>query len=288
MQIVAHTSDNKDLIGIASALTVLRYNVTMWDKTIKPTFDMVEELHPDLVLIDSKHLNDKNAEAFTKTRVVVFGLHTPDNLRAVLNVVPNTINPALLNNVKGPALQFSTAANYAQISGGSYNKNYDSDVLLITKNLTDKTDFTVLQGLENTNYIIKYVGPVKINSPRYLGNVSYNKTYYDMLVSTKLCLDFNHHILYDSIANGIIPISNKENNYFLHHDNNPVALTNLVTRHLLYTKPITNELTNARKDVISNHTYFNRLIELDGIVNIDGCKKLAEDKIKQIYNRIFE
>lgn len=278
MSIVAHVSKNQDLIGIAAALTSLRYNVTVWDKNIKPTYDMVAELNPELVLIDSDSLTEQSAEAFKYTRVVVFGLNFPASLKPALVVVPSSVNPALLKNVQAPTIQFSAASNYAQYSGGVFSEKYRSDVLLITTGLHEtKTELLdELIKLSRIPQSVKFIGSIRINSPLYLGNIN-QRTYNDALVSTKICIDCDNHMLYNSLANGILCFSNTVNKYVPTYKNYE-ELNNLILKQDKYSK----YARIAQKDILANHTYFNRLKEIGVYLNIGGLESTVDDKIGAI------
>ncbi len=279
MKIIATAPNMPEMQGLASTFTALEYNFMFWDKKAKPTFDMFDEIKPDVIILTAADVDQTVVAAlqeYKATKVVFFGVTVPDGITPSLMSYPRKLSTPQLAKINSgglPYVQIQPAADVAKFSKGKYNKQHTSEILYITGLPYQETLIPhILCSL--LDYDIKIVGPRPIPFAEYVGNVNL-KILCDLMKSTQIGLDFMGLHTLDYAANKVFCLSSDKNDvvpYFTQE-----SYKDDIARFLNNHKLMDKHIESAYDHVISSHTYFHRTADvLNGLGYDKEAKKCIE------------
>ena len=192
MKIIFSKNNSPVTQGLAATFSYCGHEVILWDKSIKPTFDMFYEFKPDIVCIYTKEIDACLSDAlkqFNKTCVVLEteGIFEPF---AAYDPLP--------------------ACNPVQYGKGLSLYRYISDITYFSYVESDK-GIPFLDLL--SHYKFKIFGPKKVPYAQYLGYLSNSKEYRNAIKSTKIFIDVNG---YDALNAALLEVNS------LSHGLNPL------------------------------------------------------------------
>lgn len=200
---------------LCAAYTKLGHDTVLWWQDRKPTFDMLHERKPDILICDGAGLNQSilnGLKQFVDTRLVVINPRPDDKLLALANNTFFCYTKIPKFDIPGIDV-IKPSANTAQITNGVYTENLSSDILIYTNDDT-LVDYKII-GLLTQNsakYKIKIFGNNRMNVPFYLGGLSLKEAS-NAMASTKLAIDFgDNYTTY--AANQVCTITHFENDYW--------------------------------------------------------------------------
>lgn len=209
--IVSNTNLDELTLGIGSALTHLKDNFLLWDKKVKPTYDMFFEIQPDIVFVRSEDIDDallNSLEENKNTKLVVYGLTAPSEAKLIIYPKDFTEDELMVFNPLGiPYLVNRPMANIAQIRGGKFNPKLECEVLVLA--LASQDANAMLGDLysilpPNLDAQTKVIGD-KFLAPEYLGKPDL-KTLCDFTKSAKVVVTTDVTKVYDLAANKIFTL----------------------------------------------------------------------------------
>ena len=164
----------------------------------------INEYQPDVLVLEEKYI-DGMVQAYreqNKAKIISFGTQA-DNPKAdiTIDITKDIPKPNL------DALGFKEDVEKTDISV-----------------FCDDEKVAFLATFLCSNYKVKAYGPIKLNSPRYLGNVS-PVDKYEILNRSKVAITFNAVDAQDSILLGAYPLSYSREDLFTRSFNNLVTLT---------------------------------------------------------------
>jgi len=265
MKIVISYNPNDDMIcGIMAALKRVDDSLIIWDMRTKPVYDMIDEIQPDLLLLDSQQITPTILRALEENKnisVVLFGLSYYQQVKPLMMCLPYNTPQILFKRLDEEKILYyliNPAANIAQYTGGEYDDRYQSDILYLS--VDNKPHMTILTNLSIQKYKFKICGRVPINLNNYLGQTTF-KDMTSLIKSTKIGIDFNCSMLYNYIANGILCLSDTKNDYYPHFTSFGY-LVELIEKYLYDEDKRQDMIQTAQKEVLRQHTYFNRLKDI--------------------------
>ena len=215
LNIVFKHNNNPITEPLCAAFTKLGYDTVLWWQDNKPTFDMLHERKPDILICDGADLNQSilnGLKKFSDTKLVVINPRPADKL---LNLVNKSLF-CYTKTPKTPSLNLDIiepSANIAQITNGVYDENLSSDILIYT-NDDSIIDYKIIGLLtqNSSKYKIKVFGHNRMNIPFYLGSLSLKEAS-NAIASTKLAIDFgDNYVTY--AANQVCTITHFDNKYW--------------------------------------------------------------------------
>ncbi len=285
MKIVATHHIDDQFIGIASTLTAMNTEFFFWQKDVKPTLDMFDELKPDVLICRTVDLDQTVLMALTeypKTKLVIFGINAQTRVAPSLICYPENLSDERIqklnpNNI--PYIKFRHAANLAKYNRGKYTETYSSDILYLSDiaNVSDTLIPNVISSLLDRK--IKIVGDVPMGGfAEYLGTVD-SKTASDMMASTTVAIDFlNKHYL-DYAINKVFAISSEKNNAVPMFTEESYLQD--IDKYMSSDKLRNKHIKQAFEYAVKEHTYFHRIKEMFDTM---GLSNEIENPIKAMEN----
>jgi len=277
MRIVVVPNSNPSIVGIASALaTIEGVQIAAWEPSNKPAMDMFDELQPELLVCESKTVNQEIQHVLREhpdTKTILFGVSTA-NINPAIVCFPNIMTEAQVKMVardKFPVTQIQFAANVAQLYKGDADPNYKSDLLLISDEVLGEDKLQILSEYID-KYRVRVIGPARIPVPQYvgLGNIR------DMVAcikSTKIGLDLTGKYAYDFAMNKIPCLSpNKE------------ISIDTIEPYLENTKKRRKHINEAYQATVSANTYYHRVHQLFSAINMNEIADKSLETLERIIN----
>lgn len=284
MRIIIEATNDSRIIGLGAAWTAMGINLDLWLPS-KPVYDMLAETEPDYLLLSGSRMTNAVIEAVQafNTKVIICGVSVPKPLEkhTKLVLIPDIVPKVVADNVEGDSLILHRAANLAQYRGGHYQENMDSDVAHVTvyqDGIPTEAMRQVGGLIPLLDYKLKVCGPDKLQCAEYLGKIGQNQIL-SFLKSTKVNIDYNNTFMLDCAANKVFTITNHANPLFPSFSNDS-ELVKLLEDFVPNEKARRNVCKKAYKQVINNHTYFQRVIEI--------AEKLGEDEWVDIANQTYQ
>jgi hypothetical protein len=285
MKIVATHHLDEQFIGIASTLTSMQSKFFFWQKEVKPTLDMFDELKPDVLICRTVDLDQTVLMALTeypKTKLVIFGINAQTRIAPSLICYPENLSDERIQKLNPgniPYLKFRQAANLAKYNRGKHIETYSSDILYmsdipdISHTLIPNVIFSLLDRK------LKIVGDVSMGGvAEYLGAVD-SKVASDMMASTTLAIDFlNKHYL-DYAVNKVFTISSEKNDIVPMFTEESYLQD--IDKYLSSDKLRNKYVKQAFDHTINGHTYFHRVKEIFDAI---GLGNEIENPIKAMEN----
>ena len=275
--------DNAIFQGIAAALTTVNKETFVWDAEKKSTYDMFDEIQPDILICTTQDIAfissiAKAVQEFP-TKLIIFGVGSYQANADLLCIPPN-IPAEILNNVDGKWIQTKIAANAAQFNNGKYDKDYESDILFISNiQPANNTRLALtLDYISSLQHRVKIVGKYAIDLPTYLGRISIMETTL-FIKSAKIVIDFDENIMWDCALNKTFCLSNKENELYPHYIIKE-ELNSLLNHHLSEKKHCDSISKKAYKMSLAN-TYYHQAKEICDTLELTELSAGLEDKINE-------
>lgn len=182
--IVIEQIPNIRLMGLASALQACHSDVKFWNSTTKPFFDMVYELSPQLIIMNS--VKEEYLSSFYKL--------------VSLNPSEYTQSIDISKNL----------ADVIQFGNGVFNEQIKTRILYISNQpINDQNLYQFLLRLEDTTQL-KIVGSYPFPSVGYVGNVNLGELN-DFMASSEYTICYNNELMMECILNGSKPIATYAN-----------------------------------------------------------------------------
>lgn len=271
MKIVFSYNDNHIFSGLAAACKYAGFDVILWKSKYKPVFDMIDEINPDILMLEPDAFNQTliNALQERKAKVVCIG--------------NNTTNPFIKSY--NPDLICLTSKIYGDIPDGFYNLKPFADIVMYGNGMENTKSASELLYISNkpNEYILKYLGVIvepgnnikakfvgneKIGLPEYLGKVDTLKTK-EMIASTIVGLDFNSENSYNYAINKKICISNVDDG--VSHQFHTVEDMMEKLRKFISEDKLRNKLTKQTYKVALENTSFHRLSDILEMIGYQNC-----------------
>ena len=289
MKIVSTALKNKqDILGAFTA--ILAENFLIWYPDIKPVFDMIEEVQPNVILCEAEDIDSTFLRAIKENPdidLVIFGVGTSEDVLSVANNIvicpPANTPPTIRKNIDqcdSTVLYVAESANMAQIFNGVFNKDISTDILYVSNVPTmDKTYILpILSDIYQQKKQIKVVGEYSVPLPFYLGSVR-TVEISSLLSSSKIVLDFDGTMLLDAAINKAFVISNTINGLYPHYDNID-SLRKLIEYYLENDELRKTKANMAYNKVIKSDTSFHRVSDIFKALNLTELQQLSLDKIE--------
>jgi len=173
--------------------------VGFWDPRQKSIFDLFDEFSPSHLFVTKDHLSDElnmlSDEFDFKYALVTDHQQLTIPIRKDPDLVINTAGTA--GQIPEGHMPWQPASNVAQIHSGSYQKNKQSDILVLTGSVPMSNKMLSIIDYMSQKYCVKVVGSELIDSNCYLGSINiFEKA--DFIKSTKMLLDFGSYDCLDA------------------------------------------------------------------------------------------
>ena len=251
-----------------------------WEPDKKPMFDMLEDIQPDVILIDLKYVDESVVEASksTKAKLILFGNGVPQdlNVRAVCTVP--SVSPIVKKHLENGDHKVTYIKDYADVCtifGGEVDPLLQCDIGYISH---DKNPDKLMKKLEIfsalNNHNLKIVGNVKIPIPKFLGGIKTNRIS-SFMKSCKILIDYDGDILLDAAANGAFVLSNTINSLY------PILDSENIKKFLSPDSPRNKIAKNRQATILANDTCYHRFAQLmTDIDELDIAEKATQEAIK--------
>ena len=291
MKIVSTVLDPK-YIGLLGCMTVLlKDEFHVWKPDVKPIYDMIGQIKPDIIMMMSEEVNQSTINALTDypCKFILFGSGVPEaitkiKLPSILCApasLPVGIRKNLENNIF-PVEYLSDYANIAQIFNGVYDETIDADVTYISHHPIGQRYYIpeMLGELKGKGINLKIVGQHRIPLTEYLGTINTIEIP-NILASSKITIDFDGQILLDAAANKTFVMSNIHNGLFPSFKNSRDLCNGLIgyIRSPEYRK---RKVSEAYKSIIKNDTSFHRIIQIFSAIKEQEIVDLATNKLEEL------
>lgn len=284
MKIVIGAGQNENVAGVAGSLASIGEQVIIWDKARKPAIDMFDEIHPDVLIVESKDVDKAlliGLDDNRQTKVALFGMFAPAGVNPTVMCFPSELSKVQVDMLtkaqKTPWLQMQPAANVAQFYNGKYTPDYDTDFLFISDieyNLVGAT-LGVLSELTD-KYKTRIIGPNRLPFAEYCGHTTLAGIC-NAIKSTKIGVDFYGKHLYDYAINRVCCISSLKNDIV------PVIDPSLDLKELVESKKLRDKYVRQAYNVVrEKHTYFHRTNELFAMLGHEEIGKLCMAKLDEV------
>lgn len=243
--------------GLGATFFAMGEQCTFWEKHNKPTLDMLEEIHPDIVMVRDYEVDETlimGQQDYTNTKYVVVGHNFREDFKPDLVYIDN---PPV--TVKYPSMESKPSANLAKYCSGKYVDEHRSDILFLSDFDTSGSIISnILATLDK--YRVRVVGDYPIAIPQYVGRDNL-ATINNLIASTKIAVDFTgrHHL--DYAINKVCCLSSEVNDFvpYFGLEDYETKFSEYISIEKLRKKAI----KQAYKKVLDESaTYFHRAEEL--------------------------
>lgn len=284
---VIFTPINDRYSGIPLAAAQVFEQVTVWEPTRKPIFDVFEESNPDMVCCDIKYVNSTFVEAcneYKDIKIVLFAEGVPKDFNPhVVCSIPN-LSSLLKKHLEAgdhETIYIPDCANVLTHWKGEADNKLECDVAFWSNGNSGEQPIQKLELFSALSHIcrIKIAGMDKIPLPQFLGGISTDKVI-SFLKSSKIAIDWNGDNLLNQAANGIFTLSTIPNSLFP-----SVDLDNLekqVTSFLRNSKARKKKAKQAQRNVLNKDTCFHRLAQITEALSLEDHTKAINDKIEEL------
>ena len=280
MKIVITQTNDDIIMGVAAALSSIE-NVILWNPNTKPVMDMFDELSPDVLICQQSSVTMPIKEAVSehkKTKIVLFGVVPPADLRVDLLCAPDNIPIQQMERLyKGNIAQLGRGADLARFSNGKAQARHSSDIFFLSDippNINNTASYNTLARL-TTHYRVKVLGPAPMPIASYVGNADL-KIVCDVIKSTKIAIDYDHKHCFDYAANKVFCLSNKQGMF-------PTISSDCAihdcAKYLNNDKARDNVIEANYDLVVNKHTYFHSVAE---IFNKIGFENIATKSLAKL------
>ena len=249
--------------GITSTLAYLgnkdeNFQVFNWNPANKATFDMFEEVKPDLLVVDSKLTpNLANAIAEYDTKLVVCGNFIPNEIEPDLICFPHNISENIIKHTSCPFEIIEPAANLSKFRNGVKEDNKYTHILFFASaEIPTQKEINILGKLSSMELPFKIIG---YHRPfvQYVGQVSISEIA-NFLASARIIIDVDQSCLFDVAAQGGFAISNIENDIFPKYESLEESILTWTANDPDITNNIKKISKAAKKKIMKKDTYFHR------------------------------
>ena len=258
---------NEYFKGIATCLVHIGHRVAMWDINSKPVFDMFDECKPDIFIYDDEGHHESTQKCIDEIPHLRTVCHTTTALKKRI-CSPNLI----ISTEKTDAFYLPKAANSLAYTKVEYNKMFECSILHIG------TYNPLLDIVSKNNISCKFFGEKTRNehSCGFIRQPLIGSAFY-----SADCILHIHEFptsqqLFDIMYCGgscFSTISDKENTILQDRiswfDNEDFSLKLKIIQD--YEKD-PDKVQDNQKFVKSEHTYFNRCIDLFEELNLDSSE----------------
>jgi hypothetical protein len=285
MRIVLMNFNNDVAFGLMCALESIENQCVMWDKRVKPAYDMFDELKPDLLLCGTGDVDEtivRALEEYKQTKVIFFGFGTPVGLNPALICYPPQLSDSqisIINPKHIPYVRLDVAANVARFCGGHNVEKYHSDILFISDNPNiNEAVMSIFANLIQ-DFRAKILGPIHLGIPYYLGNAQLN-VLCDNIKSTKCGLDFMNKHVYDYFINKVFCLSFDSEEFAPRLT--PENFSDEIRRFMSSDKLRAKHTKIAFQTIREKHTYFHRLKDVFDTLGYEDLGKAALVKLDKV------
>lgn len=285
--VFTHHPAHHTLNGVGVAAISTQLNASLWQPARKPVFDMMEEKKPSYLFCTLTDITPVLLAAVEeyRVRIILFADGVPTNLSSIgqpfLQCYSENISDIARKNLdSSTAIQINKAANYAQYKKGVANNQDSSDIFYLSNSNLQLEQQEILSAAIRTGHQFKVCGNTVLPLAQFLGKASIYSIS-NLIASSKVCLDFNKNSLYDILANGSVPLSNVEHPFFNSYkniDDFTQMLNDLIKAPKLRKKIV----KVAKKMVLKDHTYYNRLKAIGHFINEQEIVDMSELAIERI------
>lgn len=220
MKILIQNSQDERVIGLGQSIK--NHEILTFDPNIA-VYNLIQNFNPDIIVFEEDdNLKDSDIEyAKHDYPDIKFVLIRDEPHQRIRNIKEELFDfifdkssdlPEDMEHVSNPhRRKLKYLINQDLVCNGHYKNEYDSEFVLFTDHLEseDREFMDCLNWLGDT-YKLKIYGPIKVNSPYYLGNP--NKDEYKDIIASSKCIVMYTNVWFDSAyANSKVPIIFSEN-----------------------------------------------------------------------------
>ena len=244
MSIYIRTSSHPKVVGIAQALEKSVKDVFYWDPEQVKLFDLLEDVKPQAVFLQDAEVEDgyiKYAkQEYPRTSFVWFrnNIHSKFDSTGI-DLVIDLHEGGQYDSLSDDKdyLYLPYLANTIAFSGGTFQKQYETDFLIFSDGIPDEYKEDIIKWLDalGSKYRIKIYGTEKLSLVYYLGRPMPD-AYKDVIASCKAMIMWNDEWFYTTVLNNKIPIIFQQNrgyNFSSYHGLEAVCYDILLDRESL-------------------------------------------------------
>lgn len=221
MKILIQNSKDERVIGLGQSIK--NHEILTFDSNIA-VYNLIENFSPNIIIFEENNdLKDSDIEYarqdYPNVKFVLIRDEPHKTIRKIKEELFDFIfdksselpeDMEHLSNGKRRKLKY--LVNEELVCGGEYKEEYETDFLLFTDYLDcpqgmeqSHKDFLDHLNWIGDKYRLKIYGPIKVNSPYYLGNPDKNE-YKNMLASCKCLLMYTKIWVESAYINGKSPL----------------------------------------------------------------------------------
>lgn len=259
---------------LAAAFMSVEPQTIVWNPASHHSIYNLVDIHkPSLIIARPNEHLFRAIDRYKDCKVILWGLDRfPYINEQCLLRLCNKLHPDIAESLDVDYLEIEPMANVCQIINGKIKTKWQTDLLFIAN--CEKPPYL---NRISPQYSLKIVGPYKIDNPCYLGRCS-PQTEADLIVTSKITLDYNKNCLLDVAFNGGFALTNLDDEIYPKYNDENLSsfLKNKKERH-----KIAKEAQQYIRD--------KRLTTLDCIKNI--FDKIGDreykHKCEEVSNRIY-
>jgi hypothetical protein len=213
MKILIQNSQDERVIGLGQSIK--NHEILTFDPNIA-VYNLIQNFNPDIIVFEEDdNLKDSDIEYakhdYPDIKFVLIRDEPHQRIRNIKEELfdfifdkSSDLPEDMERNPHRRKLKY--LINQDLVCNGHYKNEYDSEFVLFTDHLEseDREFMDCLNWLGDT-YKLKIYGPIKVNSPYYLGNP--NKDEYKDIIASSKCIVMYTNVWFDSAyANSKVPI----------------------------------------------------------------------------------
>ncbi len=244
MKILGFKTGNLAINALLSAFSVAGHD-SLFLESHKTVFDGFYEFKPDIVIVGGEQLTETIKEAIKryKTKAIVVGASTNELL----------------------CYQPEPAANIAQLIG-KHNKTLYSFLSYIMLEPPNVNTVSYLEHFMTPTMHVKIFGN-QVPYTSYVGRVTSMRHMANILASSTFVLDYLNNFVMDAWMNNAVCIPYRSNPLIFDVDifdryEEPQELLDKIKKYQLDIKFRASKISDAKKYILDQHTYFHRAAEL--------------------------